>query len=40
MVNMAGERLTRLATPRGFMTVRADHLEFRSAGVEARIQRA
>ncbi len=38
MVNMAGERLTRLATPRGFMTVRADHLEFRSAGVEAKAQ--
>ncbi|MGI8817918.1 MAG: hypothetical protein ACR2HW_02165 [Gemmatimonadales bacterium] len=40
MVNMAGERLTRLATPRGFMTVRADHLEFRSAGVEAKTQSA
>lgn len=40
MVNMAGERLTRLATPRGFMTVRADHLEFRSAGVEAKAQKA
>ena len=40
MVNMAGERLTRLATPRGFMTIRADHLEFRSAGVEARTQKA
>lgn len=40
MVNMAGERLARLATPRGFMTVRADHLEFRSAGVEARTQKA
>ena len=40
MVNMAGERLTRLATPRGFMTVRADHLEFRSAGIEARAQSA
>jgi hypothetical protein len=40
MVNMAGERLTRLATPRGFMTIRADHLEFRSAGVEAKTQRA
>jgi hypothetical protein len=40
MVNMAGERLARLATPRGFMTVRADHLEFRSAGVEAKTQRA
>jgi hypothetical protein len=31
MVNMAGERLARLATPRGFLTLRADHLEFRSA---------
>ena len=40
MVNMAGERLTRLATPRGFMTVRADHMEFRSAGVGARTQSA
>ncbi|MGZ8392774.1 MAG: hypothetical protein ACXWWK_08055 [Gemmatimonadales bacterium] len=40
MVNMAGERLTRLATPRGFMTVRADHMEFRSAGVGARAQSA
>jgi hypothetical protein len=29
MVNMAGERLTRLATPRGFLILRADHLEFR-----------
>jgi len=40
MVNMAGERLARLATPRGFTTIRADHLEFRSAGVEARTQKA
>ena len=40
MVNMAGERLARLATPRGFMTIRADHLEFRSAGVEAKTQKA
>jgi hypothetical protein len=31
MVNMAGERLARLATPRGFVTMRADHLEFRAA---------
>ena len=31
MVNMAGERLARLATPRGFITMRADHLEFRAA---------
>jgi hypothetical protein len=37
MVNMAGERLTRLATPRGFVILRAEHLEFRPAldGVEA-----
>ncbi|MGH7509691.1 MAG: hypothetical protein ACREMZ_09480 [Gemmatimonadales bacterium] len=40
MVNMAGERLARIATPRGFMTVRADHLEFRSAVAEAKTQRA
>jgi hypothetical protein len=39
MVNMAGERLARLATPKGFMTIRADHLEFRSAPVEAKPQR-
>ena len=31
MVNMAGERLTRLATPRGFVIIRAEHLEFRPA---------
>jgi hypothetical protein len=37
MVNMAGERLARISTPRGFVTVRADHLEFRSAA-EARTQ--
>ena len=36
MVNMAGERLARLATPRGIITMRADHLEFRSAGVESK----
>jgi hypothetical protein len=29
MVNMAGERLTRLMTPRGFVILRAEHLEFR-----------
>ena len=29
MVNMAGERLTRLATPRGYVIIRAEHLEFR-----------
>jgi hypothetical protein len=40
MVNMAGERLARLATPRGFVTLRADHLEFRSAGAEAKTQSA
>jgi hypothetical protein len=40
MVNMAGERLARLATPKGFVTLRADHLEFRSAPVEANAQRA
>ena len=31
MVNMAGKRLTRLATPRGFVILRAEHLEFRPA---------
>jgi hypothetical protein len=36
MVNMAGERLARLATPRGFVTMRADHLEFRSAEVGSK----
>lgn len=38
MVNMAGERLTRLATSRGFVIIRAEHLEFRPAPeeVEAR----
>ena len=38
MVNMAGERLARLATPRGFVTIRAEHLEFRPADSEARTQ--
>jgi hypothetical protein len=38
MVNMAGERLARLATPRGFVTMRADHLEFRSAEVATGAQ--
>jgi hypothetical protein len=38
MVNMAGERLARLSTPRGFVTLRAEHLEFRSAGAEAEAQ--
>jgi hypothetical protein len=40
MVNMAGERLARLATPKGFLTIRADHLEFRSATLESRTQPA
>jgi hypothetical protein len=31
MVNMAGERLARLSTPRGFVILRAEHLEFRPA---------
>ena len=35
MVNMAGERLTRLTTSRGFVILRAEHLEFRPAGDEA-----
>jgi len=29
MVNMAGERLSRVSTPHGFFIIRADHLEFR-----------
>jgi hypothetical protein len=29
MVNMAGDRLARLSTPRGFVILQADHLEFR-----------
>jgi hypothetical protein len=40
MVNMAGERLARLATAKGFVTIRADHLEFRPAPAEAKAQRA
>jgi hypothetical protein len=40
MVNMAGERLARLATPRGFVTIRAEHLEFRSSDSEAKTQSA
>jgi hypothetical protein len=35
MVNMAGERLTRLTTSRGFVILRAEHLEFRPAQDEA-----
>src|SRR5215211_6222141 len=34
MVNMAGDRLTRLSTPRGFVILRADHLEFRPVSTE------
>ena len=40
MVNMAGERLARLATARGFVTLRAEHLEFRPADSEAKTQSA
>jgi hypothetical protein len=40
MVNMAGERLARLATPKGFLTIRADHLEFRPAASAATKQQA
>jgi hypothetical protein len=36
MVNMAGERLTRLSTPRGYVIIRADHLDFRPAATDAR----
>lgn len=35
MVNMAGERLTRLSTPRGFLILRAEHLEFRPVSKDA-----
>jgi hypothetical protein len=35
MVNMAGERLARLSTTRGFVILRAEHLEFRPARDEA-----
>lgn len=35
MVNMSGERLTRLATPRGYVIIRAEHLEFRPAPADA-----
>jgi hypothetical protein len=34
MVNMAGERLTRLMTPRGYVILRAEHLEFRPVPAE------
>jgi hypothetical protein len=40
MVNMAGERLARIATPRGFVTLRAEHLDFRPADAEVRTQSA
>ena len=36
MVNMAGERLARLSTPKGFVTLKAEHLEFRPADSEAK----
>ena len=36
MVNMAGERLARLSTPKGFVTLKAEHLEFRPADAEAK----
>jgi hypothetical protein len=36
MVNMAGERLARISTPRGFVTMRAEHLEFRQAEAGAK----
>jgi hypothetical protein len=35
MVNMAGERLARISTPRGFVTLRAEHLDFRDADAKA-----
>jgi hypothetical protein len=38
MVNMAGERLARISTPRGFVTLRAEHLEFRPAESDAKTQ--
>jgi hypothetical protein len=38
MVNMAGERLTRLSTPRGFVILRAEHLEFRPSPKGASTQ--
>jgi hypothetical protein len=40
MVNMAGERLARLSTPRGFQILRADHLEFRPAAHGAESEAA
>jgi hypothetical protein len=35
MVNMGGERLTRLSTLRGYLILRADHLEFRPVPTDA-----
>jgi hypothetical protein len=35
MVNMAGERLTRLSTPHGYVIIRADHLDFRPVTKDA-----
>ena len=32
---MAGERLTRLSTPRGFVILRAEHLEFRPSQADS-----
>lgn len=31
MVNLAGERLARISTPRGYLIVKAAHLDFRYA---------
>ncbi|HEU4700375.1 MAG TPA: hypothetical protein VFS40_14420 [Gemmatimonadales bacterium] len=36
MTNLSGERLTRVRIGRDYLTVRADHLEFRSARDEER----
>ncbi len=35
MVNMAGERLARVSTPRGYFILRADHLDFRRTAARA-----
>ena len=40
MVNMAGERLARLSTPRGYLIMRADHLEFRPVTKDATQEQA
>ena len=34
-VNRSGERLTRLATPRGYLIIRAEHLEVRPMSADA-----